>query len=220
MRSDVEAKAVTVWGSLENINKEKEKRKIEYEKKRQDAFILKKSLRDYQNRIDQLENPYAENRYSNTTIFKTLSGKVVLVAVGINAANFLVKFIGWMYSGSSSLFSEAVHSLADTINQLILAFGLHQSLKRPNKEHPYGYSNMTYITSLISGVGIFCIGRILCSAKEKIFQMWFQKSKLKILCCLQYLLGTGISVYHGIMCLYDPQPITSLSWVNTQLLCK
>ena len=72
--------------------------------------------------------------------------------------NFIVKSIGWVYSGSSSLFSEAVHSLADTINQLILAFGLHQSLKKPNFEHPYGYSNMTYITSLISGVGIFCFG--------------------------------------------------------------
>ncbi len=44
------------------------------------------------------------------------------------------------------------------MNQLILAFGLHQSLKQPNPEHPYGYNNMTYITSLISGVGIFCFG--------------------------------------------------------------
>ena len=154
----MEAKAVAVWGSLENIAKEKEKRKSEYEKKRREAFILKKSLRDYQNRINQLENPYSDNQYSNTTIFKTLSGKVVLVAVAINGANFLVKLAGWFYTNSSSLFAEAVHSFADTVNQLILAFGLHQSLKKPNKEHPYGYANMTYITSLISGVGIFCIG--------------------------------------------------------------
>jgi zinc transporter 9 len=83
---------------------------------------------------------------------------VVLSAVAVNAANFCIKLTGWIYSGSSSLFSEAVHSFADTCNQLILAFGLHQSLKRPNPEHPYGYSNMTYITSLISGVGIFCFG--------------------------------------------------------------
>jgi zinc transporter 9 len=38
------------------------------------------------------------------------------------------------------------------------AFGLYQSFKQPNSEHPYGYSNMTYITSLISGVGIFFFG--------------------------------------------------------------
>jgi len=70
----------------------------------------------------------------------------------------VIKLVGWTYTGSSSLFAEAVHSLADTCNQLILAFGLHQSLKRPNPKHPYGFSNMTYITSLISGVGIFCFG--------------------------------------------------------------
>jgi len=70
----------------------------------------------------------------------------------------VVKTIGYVYTGSSCLFAEAIHSLADTMNQLILAFGLHQSLKQPNPEHPYGYSNMTYITSLISGVGIFCFG--------------------------------------------------------------
>ncbi len=54
-----------------------------------------------------------------------------------NGTNFLVKFVGWLYTGSSSLFAECIHSLADTINQLILAFGLHQSLKTPNSEHPY-----------------------------------------------------------------------------------
>ncbi len=61
---------------------------------------------------------------------------MVLSAVAINASNFFVKLVGWLYSGSHSLFAEAIHSLADTMNQLILAFGLHQSLKQPNKEHP------------------------------------------------------------------------------------
>lgn len=53
-----------------------------------------------------------------------------------NGTNFLVKFVGWLHTGSSSLFAECIHSLADTANQLILAFGLHQSLKTPNSEHP------------------------------------------------------------------------------------
>ena len=49
----------------------------------------------------------------------------------------MIKLVGWFYTGSASLFAEAVHSFADTMNQLILAFGLHQSLNRPNNEHPY-----------------------------------------------------------------------------------
>ena len=42
--------------------------------------------------------------------------------------------------------------------QVILAVGIHQSIKVPDREHPYGYDNLRYVSSLISGVGIFCIG--------------------------------------------------------------
>lgn len=35
----------------------------------------------------------------------------------------------WMYTGSHSMFSEAIHSLADTCNQLILAYGIHKSVQ-------------------------------------------------------------------------------------------
>ena len=56
------------------------------------------------------------------------------------------------------MFSEAIHSLADALNQMILAYGIHKSNKNPTKDHPYGYSNAQYVTALISGVGIFCLG--------------------------------------------------------------
>ena len=42
--------------------------------------------------------------------------------------------------------------------QVILAYGIYYSNKNPSKDHPYGYSNMQYVTALISGVGLFCIG--------------------------------------------------------------
>lgn len=63
-----------------------------------------------------------------------------------------------MYSGSHSMFAEVIHSLADLINQLILAFGIYKSSQLPDTDHPYGYMNMRYVSSLISGVGIFCVG--------------------------------------------------------------
>jgi zinc transporter 9 len=56
------------------------------------------------------------------------------------------------------MFSECIHSLADTVNQLILAYGIHKSVQVADSYHPYGYSNMKYVASLISGVGIFCVG--------------------------------------------------------------
>ena len=86
------------------------------------------------------------------------SGKVVLSAIAINSVNCLGKFVAWGYSGSHAIFSEAIHSLADTLNQVILAYGINKSVKGPSEAHPYGYSNMQYVSALISGVGIFCLG--------------------------------------------------------------
>ena len=47
---------------------------------------------------------------------------------------------------------------ADTANQLILVYGIRKSVKSADSKHPYGYSNMPYVSALISGVGIFCMG--------------------------------------------------------------
>ena len=41
---------------------------------------------------------------------------------------------------------------------MILAYGIKKSTEQATDEHPYGYSNMQYVSSLISGVGIFCMG--------------------------------------------------------------
>jgi hypothetical protein len=52
-----------MWGSLELLSQEKNKRRQEYERQRQQVFNLKKSLKDYHNRIEQLENPFRENKF-------------------------------------------------------------------------------------------------------------------------------------------------------------
>ena len=54
---------------------------------------------------------------------------------------------------------------ADTANQLILVYGIRKSVKTADSKHPYGYSNMPYVSSLISGVGIFCMGAGLSGAQ-------------------------------------------------------
>lgn len=63
LRQDVINKAIEVWGSLETLEKEREKRRVEHERRRRQVFHLKKTLRDYQNRIEQLENPIGEKQY-------------------------------------------------------------------------------------------------------------------------------------------------------------
>lgn len=153
-RKDVEAKAIEVWGSRENLLKECIKREIDKKRHQQNIFTIKRRLRDYRREIGSRTNiPESEAG----GLFGS-SGKVVLTAVGINALNFLFKCGAWLYTGSHSMFAECIHSLADTINQLILAYGIHKSTQIADSDHPYGYSNMRYVSSLISGVGIFCVG--------------------------------------------------------------
>lgn len=158
-RRDVETRAYQAWGSPEALNREKARLAKARQEDYEPLFSFKKSLKEYKKRLLVLENAsFDVTKSSKTTILSTGGGKVVITAVLINAANAVAKLIGWFFTGSASLFSEAVHSTADTCNQLILTFGLWKSIKKPNPEHPYGYSNMTYIASLISGVGIFCFG--------------------------------------------------------------
>ncbi|XP_012227233.1 proton-coupled zinc antiporter SLC30A9, mitochondrial [Linepithema humile] len=151
-RKDVEAKALEVWGSQEALLKELLKKEVERKIYQQNVFTVKRRLRDYRREIgNKTEIVQKEGLFGR-------SGKVVLTAIAINASNFLCKLIAWLYTGSHSMFSECVHSAADTCNQLILAYGIHKSVQNPNPDHPYGYTNMKYVSSLISGVGIFCVG--------------------------------------------------------------
>uniref|UniRef100_A0A5F8GKX4 Proton-coupled zinc antiporter SLC30A9, mitochondrial n=1 Tax=Monodelphis domestica TaxID=13616 RepID=A0A5F8GKX4_MONDO len=176
LRSDVEAKALEVWGSPEALARERKLRKEAEREYREKLFKNQKLLREYTDFLG-----HTKPRSGTGSVFLKGPGKVVIVAVCINGLNFFVKLLAWIYTGSASMFSEAVHSLSDTCNQILLAIGISQSGRRPDSTHPYGFSNMRYISSLISGVGIF-------------------------------MMGAGLSWYHGIMGLIHPQPMESLLW--------
>ncbi|KAB7501044.1 Zinc transporter 9, partial [Armadillidium nasatum] len=75
-----------------------------------------------------------------------------------NGINFIMKMGAWALTGSHCLFAEALHSFADFTNQCILAYGIHKSKQPSDVEHPYGYTTMRYVSSLISGAMIFCVG--------------------------------------------------------------
>ncbi|XP_076375738.1 solute carrier family 30 member 9 isoform X2 [Megalopta genalis] len=152
-RKDVEAKALEVWGSRDALIKELLKKELEQKAYQQNVFTVKRRLRDYRREMGSK----AKFTQEHEGLFGR-SGKVVLIAIAINACNFICKLFAWVYTGSHSMFAECVHSAADTCNQLILAYGIHKSVQNPDPDHPYGYTNMKYVSSLISGVGIFCVG--------------------------------------------------------------
>ncbi|MDB5237973.1 MAG: cation diffusion facilitator family transporter [Candidatus Kaiserbacteria bacterium] len=82
----------------------------------------------------------------------------VLLALIGNILVTTIKTVVALSSGSSAMFSEAVHSVADTLNQLLLLVGVVRSRKKPSGEFVYGYGNERFFWALISACGIFFIG--------------------------------------------------------------
>ncbi len=91
----------------------------------------------------------------------THSGKRPIAVYGAMAANFLIaitKFVAGFFTGSSSMLSEGIHSVADTGNQGLLLLGIHRSAKPPDHTHPFGYGQELYFWSLVVAIILFGLG--------------------------------------------------------------
>ncbi|KAF3773073.1 Metal tolerance protein C4 [Nymphaea thermarum] len=86
------------------------------------------------------------------------SQQAVTTALWCNFLVFSLKFGVWLATSSHVMLAEVIHSVADFANQVLLAYGLNSSRRAPDALHPYGYSKERFVWSLISAVGIFCLG--------------------------------------------------------------
>lgn len=82
----------------------------------------------------------------------------ILFALGANFAIFLAKLTAALYTGSGAMMAEAVHSLADSGNQLLLIVGLRRAKRPPNADHPLGYGKTIYFWSFIVALILFSMG--------------------------------------------------------------
>ncbi|CAM9889355.1 unnamed protein product, partial [Ascophyllum nodosum] len=86
------------------------------------------------------------------------SMKMVKLALAGNLVITLAKFLAYLHSGSSAMSSEAMHSLVDSANQLLLVVGLRTAAHAPDKQHQYGYGKSVYFWCLVSALGTFWLG--------------------------------------------------------------
>ncbi len=84
--------------------------------------------------------------------------KVIIQAIGGNAFITIIKFVGFFLTASPSMMAEAVHSLADTFNQILLFIGIKQSESKATSDYSTGMGNARYVWNLVSAVGVFFIG--------------------------------------------------------------
>lgn len=84
----------------------------------------------------------------------------VLVALGANAGIAAAKFVGYLITGSAAMLAESLHSLADTINEVLLLVGKRQALRRPDSLHQFGYGRSRYFYSFVVALLVFVLGAV------------------------------------------------------------
>jgi cation diffusion facilitator family transporter len=84
--------------------------------------------------------------------------KSIFFALGANSAIFVAKLGAALVTGSGAMLAEAIHSLADTGNQLLLLVGLKQSKRPPTPDYPLGFGKSIYFWSFIVALIMFSLG--------------------------------------------------------------
>ncbi len=106
--------------------------------------------------------------------------KAILYAFLANLGIALAKLAAAMHTGSGSMLAEAIHSFADTGNQVLLFIGLKSSERPPDDDHPLGYGKLSYFWSFIVALMLFSVGGLFSiyeglhklSAESELNQVW------------------------------------------------
>ena len=86
------------------------------------------------------------------------STRAVVAALLANTGIAITKFLAFLLTGASSMLAEAIHSVADAGNQLLLLLGGRQARKKPTPEHPFGFGRERYVYAFIVSIVLFSVG--------------------------------------------------------------
>jgi cation diffusion facilitator family transporter len=91
--------------------------------------------------------------------------RAVLVALAANVAVAIAKLIAYIASGSSAMVAEALHSFADSGNEILLLVGARRSVRPADARHPFGHARYRYLYAFVVSLTIFWIGGVLAVAE-------------------------------------------------------
>lgn len=84
--------------------------------------------------------------------------RAIVAAMLANLGIAVTKLIAALFSGSGAMLAEAVHSFADTINQVLLLVGGRRSTKAADEEHPFGYGRARFLYGFLVAIILFSVG--------------------------------------------------------------
>ncbi|MFG3548074.1 cation diffusion facilitator family transporter [Streptomyces sp. NPDC047725] len=88
------------------------------------------------------------------------STSTVIVAALANLGIAVAKAVAGAISGSSAMLSEAAHSVADTVTEVLLLTSLRRSERPADEDHPLGHGPERYIWALLAAVATFVGGAV------------------------------------------------------------
>ena len=121
------------------------------------------------------------------------TARAILYAFLANGGIAIAKTWAAWLTGSGSMLAEAIHSYADTGNQVLLFLGLKQSVKQPDAEHPLGYGMLSYFWSFVVAMLLFSVGGLFSiyegihkfQSPEPLNQVWIAMVVLGIAIVLE-----------------------------------
>jgi cation diffusion facilitator family transporter len=84
--------------------------------------------------------------------------RAIVAAMLANLGIAITKLVAALFSGSGAMLAEAVHSFADTANQILLLIGGRRSRKEADEEHPFGYGRARYLYGFLVAIILFTVG--------------------------------------------------------------
>jgi cation diffusion facilitator family transporter len=128
------------------------------------------------------------------------STRAILYAFVANLGIALAKTWAAIYTGSGSMLAEAIHSYADSGNQVLLFVGLKQSQRPADADHPLGYGKLSYFWSFIVALMLFSLGGLFSiyeglhklANPEPLNQIWIALAVLALAVVLESAAMFGV----------------------------